>query len=234
MFSVLHPVNPVLINFVEYKELALQQNALSHLSFTPGRCPVCKRNMTPRSGGGKDDGHFYHADSAFCPTKEPSARPYLLLRPTVSDPAVTAANIQFAKDNIEKIYSKVWEMTKYLSVKNEFIEILKIAKHLNVYAYANLKPEYLPYIYVTLINFLPSKSYKKQRKLKFLFFYESKINSFEELWIDRGFDSELYRISYNGNSTQKIKKIETETDYLLTAPRYTLTQKNKDECLKHV
>ncbi|MER1938971.1 hypothetical protein, partial [Proteus terrae] len=53
-----------------------------------------------------------------------------------------------------------------------------------------------------------------QRKLKFIFFYKSEINSIDELWINKGVLSKLFRISYQNNTAKKITIININTDYL--------------------
>jgi len=184
--------------------------------------------MKVRAGKTKADGHFYHDDNLFCPTKDPASRPYLKLTPTSPDLAAIQANRDFAKTNLELIYARVKSIAPYLDFK-EFVEILKEAKRLNIYGYANLIATHLPYVYVTLINFLPNASYQRRRQLKFCFFYEEKIQSFEELWIDTGFCSDLFRISYRNGVTQKVTRIDTTTIYLKEPPA-TMTDKQKQWC----
>lgn len=228
MFDALHPTKPEMMSYDDYLKFALDLNCTRANDAPSSRCPVCRRAMKVKAGRTKDDGHFYHDDNLFCPTKDPASRPYLNLTPTQPDAAVVQANRAFAKDNIEHIYSRMKAVAPCLDFK-EFIEILKEAKRLNIYGYANLKAAYLPYVYVTLNNFLPSASFRKSRKLKFCFFYEEKIQSFEELWINKGFSSDLFRISYSDGKTQKITKIETSTDYLSEAPG-AMTDKKKQWC----
>lgn len=228
MFDALHPAKPEMMSHSGYLKFALDLNYTKSNDAPSARCPVCRRAMKVKGGQTKDDGHFYHDDNLFCPTKDPASRPYLKLTPTRPDAAAIQANRDFATKNIELIYARVKSIVPYLDL-SEFVDILKEAKRLNVYGYANLIPAYLPYVYVTLINFLPSASYQKSRKLKFCFFYEEKIRSFEELWIDKGFSSDLFRISYSNGVTQKVTKIDTSTDYL-NEPAATMTDKQKKWC----
>lgn len=228
MFDALHPTNTEMISYRDYLKFALDLNFTRPNDAPPARCPVCRRAMKVRAGQTKDDGHFYHDDNLFCRTKDPSSRPYLKLTPTRPDATAVQANRDFATENIELIYSRVKSITPCLDFV-EFIEILKEARRLNVYGYANLIPAYLPYVYVTLVNFLPSTSYKKSRRFKFCFFYEERIQSFEELWIYKGFSSDLFRISYSNGVTQKVTKIETNTDYL-SEQATTMTDKQRQWC----
>ena len=228
MFDALHPTKPDMMSYGDYLKFALDLNYAKPNDAPSARCPVCRRAMKVRAGQTKADGHFYHDDSLLCPTKDPASRPYLKLTPTCPDAAVVQENRDFATTNLELIYARVKSIAPYLDFK-EFIEILKEAKRLNVYGYANLITTHLPYVYVTLINFLPNASYQRSRKLKFCFFYEEKIQSFEELWIDKGFSSDLFRISYRNGATQKVTKIDTTTDYL-NEPPATMTDKQKQWC----
>ena len=230
MFDALHPIKPDLISYEEYLKFAVDLNYTKPNDAPSARCPVCKRRMKVRAGQTKADGHFYHDDSLFCPTKDPAKRPYLNLKPRLPNEAAIRANRLFVENNIEQIYSRVKAVTPYLDFK-EFIEILAEAKRLNVYGYANLIADYLPYIFVTLINFLPSKSFKKSRKLKFCFFYEDKICTYDDLWINKGFSSNLIRISYSNVTTQKVTIIETSTDYRTETP-VTLSPAQKGWCYK--
>jgi len=225
MIEVLHPRKNELITHSEYIQLAAKNGFQLPNEYEGGRCPVCKKRMNVRAGHKKGDGHFYHNDNLFCPTKNPSSRPYLGKPPTEADPAASAHNREYAKNNIEHIWSRLNEMVPLLDLK-EFIAILEKAKQINVYGYVGLDPCLLPYVYVTLINFLPSKSRNKQRKLKFCFFYESDVEGYEDLWIDRGRTCHLTRISYDGTQTKRVELFETECEFL-SRLEYPLSEKQK-------
>ncbi|MGE4419065.1 MAG: hypothetical protein AB7D38_04460 [Sulfurimonas sp.] len=232
MQEAIHPYSSNLISYTDYVQFALDKGYQKTNDAPSTKCPVCNRNMKVRGGQKKDDGHFYHNDSLFCPTKKPSARPYLGLTPTVPDINAMKINKQFVIDNLEKIWKKLNSIIPFLHI-NEFIEILKEAKKLNVYGYSNLNPQRLPYIFVTLINFLPSKSKKKERKLKFCFFYESTIQTYEELWINQGYFSKLVRISYKNSETKRVKIISTDINYL-DENGYELYDSYRQKCLAHL
>ncbi|CDQ09423.1 conserved protein of unknown function [Acidithiobacillus ferrivorans] len=225
MFEVLHPHKNELITQPEYIQLAAEHGFQLPNEYVGGRCPVCKRRMKVRAGHKKDDGHFYHNDKLFCPTKDPASRPYLGKTPTNADPVAAARNREFARNNINAIWSRLNEMVPYLDLK-EFVSILEEARRINVYGYVDLDPTILPYVYVTLINFLPSKSRNKQRKFKFCFFYEAEVKDYEDLWIDRGRECHLSRISYDGNQTKRVKVFEMEREYL-TRVEYPLSERQE-------
>jgi hypothetical protein len=159
MYDALHPTCKRMISYHEYLEFAVLNNFQKPNDAPGARCPICKRELKVRAGQTKDDGHFYHKDDLYCPTKDPASRPYLRLYPVQADPKIAEANIAFARAHIRQIYTKLCNIISFLDFK-EFIAILKEARRLNVYGYANMVPEYLPYVYVTLINFFYQKTVK--------------------------------------------------------------------------
>lgn len=233
MFDVLHPTSKKMLTVTEYKAHALALGYIDVDHAPPGRCPVCKRAMRLKAGGTKNDEHFYHPDSFFCPTKDPAARPYLGKMPTSYNPAAVASNRSWVAIHIEHIYSRVADIAPCLDLK-EFIAMLRKAKQLNIYAYANYQPEHTPYVLVTLINFLRTTSYKKTRQLKFMFFYDAGISSYDDLWINKGFGSDLMRVSYKNSKTQRSTLIDVDISYAELTPKYTLSSKQKSWCLKEM
>jgi hypothetical protein len=228
MLEAFLPMKNKMMSYIDYRQFALELGYEKPNDAPSALCPVCEGAMKIRAGQTKGDGHFYHNDNNFCPTKEPAKRPYLNLPPRNADAAATEANRMFARENIELIYARLKCLVPCLAFK-EFIDILKEAKRLNIYGYANATGAYLPYVYVTLINFLPSKSYEKRRIFKFLFFYENKIKTYEDLWINRGFESNLFRISYEDGEPKQVKKIETSIDYLNEEPA-VMTDRGRKWC----
>ncbi|TMP87264.1 hypothetical protein CWC05_09230 [Pseudoalteromonas ruthenica] len=230
MFEALHPYENRLITYSDYLEFALESNCSKPNDAKGARCPVCTRLMKVRSGHKKGDGHFCHKDDKFCPTKAPAGRPYIGLPPSDIDPIATKLNQEFAQNNLSKIWNRLQSIVPFIDFK-EFIDILAEAKRLRVYSYANLEPKLLPYVYVTLINFLPNKSFQKKRKLKFCFFYESEVQTYGDLWINQGSFSRLTRISYNNGKTQRVTLIDTNTAYL-EREQDSLSQKQLEWCIK--
>ncbi|AOO63865.1 hypothetical protein [Sulfurospirillum halorespirans] len=232
MDRALHPTLDKVISILEYKQFIVDNGHVTDRLASPARCPVCKHDMRLRGGQTQDNEHFYHVDhNSYCPTKAKNALPYLILFPTHPDPAIVRANKEFLKNHLEHIYTRILKIAPCLAFKEEFIEILKEASRLNIYAYANLKPEYLPYVLVTLINFLPSRSYQKKRIYKFIFMYDGGIENFDQLWIHDGFNANLYRYSYNNTTPITASPIETNIDYL-SAPYIKLSPKQIDWCNK--
>ncbi|MDZ4017055.1 hypothetical protein [Pseudomonas sichuanensis] len=213
MFDVLHPLRNEMINHHEYVQLAADQGYQRPNDYLGGRCPVCKGRMDARAGHNHADGHFYHVADQNCPTKQPNARPYLGKPPSRVDPDQVRLNREFAQTHLDHYWNKLTELVPFLDFA-EFITVLEEAKRLNVYAYVGLDPKLLPYVYATLINYLPSKSYNKARKLKFCFFFDARIQHFEDLWINRGHDRWLSRVSYDGSQTRRVNRFELTDDYL--------------------
>lgn len=232
MFEVLHPYNNTLITHLDYIKLALDSGFQRPNDYVGGRCPVCKREMKIRAGHKKDDSHFYHNDSEFCPTKDPASRPYLGKVAAQIDPYAVNVNREFVRSNVECIWSRLSEIIPYLDLR-EFIAILQEARRLNVYGYVGLVPELIPYVFVTLINFLPSKSREKKRKLKFFFFYDSSVKEYGDLWIDKGIDSDLVRISYRNSETIRVKIFDMESQYL-SRQKFRLSEKQKNWVLDEI
>lgn len=212
MLSAYHPLEDKLISHNDYLEYTIGCDVQDRDSALKARCPVCNNSMTTVAGKERADGHFRHEAQNSCPTIRTSAVPYENLRPSAIDEKVVEFNKDFVRNNINSIWLKLQELAPLLNV-DEVIEILRKARELNIYGYINLNPELIVYVYVNLINFLPSKSYKKLRKLKFLFFYQSD-NSGTDLWIHRGRPSKLFRISYDKQKPCKVVEFESNVDYL--------------------
>ena len=212
MLSAYHPLEDKLISHNEYLIYTAECDVQDRGEALRPRCPVCDNNMTTVAGKERADGHFRHEAKNSCPTKRTSAIPYENLRPSAIDLEAVESNKEFVKNNINNIWYKLNDLVPFLDV-DEVIKILRKAKELNVYSYVNLDPKLIVYVYVNLINFLPSKSYKKQRALKFLFFYKSDNNE-NDLWINRGRPSKLFRISYDKQIPRKVVEFEPTIDYL--------------------
>lgn len=217
MISAYHPLRDELISYNDYLEYTVECDIQNRGEALKPRCPVCNNSMTTVAGKERADGHFRHEAKNSCPTKKDSAAPYENLRPSAIDPEAVKSNKEFVRNNINSIWYKLKDLVPLLSF-DEVVEILRQAKELNVYSYANLDPELIVYVYVNLINFLPSKSYKKLRELKFLFFYRSDNNE-ADLWINRGRPSKLFRISYDKRRPCKVVEVESTIDYLTNNER---------------
>lgn len=217
MLSAYHPLEDKLITHNEYLNYTIECDVQDRGNALKARCPVCNNSMTTVAGKERADGHFRHEAKNSCPTIRTSAAPYENLRPSTIDEKAVEFNKDFVRNNINSIWYKLQELAPFLNV-DEAVEILRKARELNIYSYANLDPELIVYVYVNLINFLPSKSYKRLRELKFLFFYQSDHNE-ADLWIHRGRPSKLFRISYDKQKPCKVVEFESSIDYLTNNER---------------
>lgn len=232
VINALHPTKNVLISCFDLHELALVNNQQGREEYPRARCPVCKAEMGIRAGQLHANEHFFHIGENNCPTKRAAQEPYLNLWTTTTDREVIDANKKFVNDRINEIWSKMSEIVNYLDIK-EFIFILREAKRLNVYAYADLDIELIPYVYITLANFIPSRSYKKKRTVGFRFFYELNDEDDRHLWIERGRFARLAKVSYKNQSIDSVEYIDTTKDYLAEA-KYQLTPKQLAWCLREL
>nr|WP_181717831.1 hypothetical protein [Psychrobacter sp.]QJS05789.1 hypothetical protein [Psychrobacter sp.] len=212
MLSAYHPTEDTLISYNKYLEYTIEHDLQDRNDALKARCPICNDSMIIVAGKERADGHFRHESRNFCPTKTDSAAPYENLRPSEINPDVIESNKEFVRENINNIWFKLKELAPFLSV-DEVVAMLQRAKELNVYGYANLDTELIVYVYVNLINFLPRTSYKRRRKYKFLFFYQSDNNE-ADLWINRGRPSQLFRISYDKKKPLKVVRLDSTPDYL--------------------
>ncbi len=217
MLKAYHPLENKLISHNEYLNYTIECDVQDRDNALKARCPVCNKSMTTVAGKERADGHFRHESKNCCPTIRTSAAPYENLRPSAIDEKAVEFNKEFVRNNINSIWYKLNELAPFLNV-DEAVEILRKARELNIYSYVNLDPELIVYVYVNLINFLPSKSYNRLRKLKFLFFYQTDKNE-ADLWIHRGRPSKLFRISYDKQKPCKVVEFESSIDYLTNNER---------------
>ncbi|RQG99131.1 hypothetical protein [Paraburkholderia dinghuensis] len=178
-------------------------------------------------------GHFAHLPkSDWCPSKEKTAGPYLILTP--ADPDDEAAEKLKAdfRDAWRQHYARLQEIAPGFSHK-EFIELLKRANRSNIWAYKDLQPQHLPYILPLLADFSPASGRRQKsdtgalepaRRLWLRFMYSSAVRRAEDLWIRPTGEVKFFRVSYRPppRSAPKpkdiLKSVEIErTDAFLTA-----------------
>ena len=230
MINALHPTENILISCFELHELGLVNNQQGRSEYPRARCPVCLAEMGIKAGQVHANEHFFHIRGSNCPTKKTAQEPYLNLWATTTDRETINRNKEFIHENMNSIWSKMRDIIDYMDLK-EFIFILNEARRLNVYAYADLDIRLIPYVYVTLANFIPSKSYKNRRTLGSRFFYEQNGNGNGDLWIDRGVFPRLVNVFYRNGTIDGVEYVDTTTDYLIEA-KYQLTPKQLAWCLR--
>lgn len=176
-------------------------------------CPICKQRMslvapsTPNS-----EGHFAHLPrSGFCPTKAKAGNPYSGLLPKYPDiEAATLAKKEFFSQ-WEKHFHKLSSLVIGLDVK-EFIDVLKLSMKEHIWEYAALQQLHLPYIFATMMDYPPAKSYKRNgvpiRKYWFRCWFDSDVTCYDDLWIRRTTPLGFWRGSYNLPAGKRKPSIE--------------------------
>ncbi len=155
------------------------------------RCPFCKQQMSVRASSAPNAiGHFAHMpNSGFCPTKEASGMPYLGKHP--KNPDIHHANQvkqEFAL-NWQKHFMKLYELVPGLHYE-EFKSAVRLANKERIWEYANLEQYHLPYIFATLMDYPSTSSYKNNkgehaRKCWFRCWFDSSVQCYDDLWIQR-------------------------------------------------
>jgi hypothetical protein len=155
------------------------------------RCPVCNQRLTivaPSSTG--SIGHFSHIKGAgYCPTKSKAAAPYAGLPPRNPDFEAAKRIRKAFLANWQKHYLLLDWIVKGLAI-DEFTEVINTANRERIWEYAKLEEFQLPYVFATLMDFLPSRSYKLKdgsfaRKCWFRCWFDASVQRYDDLWIHR-------------------------------------------------
>ncbi|WP_175906851.1 hypothetical protein [Burkholderia sp. BCC1640] len=195
------------------------------------RCPFCSQLMSVV--GAAKGGHFAHLPkSDWCPSKEKTAEPYLVLTPTEPDDEAATELKALFRGAWQQHYARLQEIAPGFSHK-EFIELLTRANRLNIWAYKDLQPRNLPYILPLLADFSPASGRRQRtdagvlepaRRLWLRFMYSSAVRQAEDLWIRPTGEVKFFRVSYRPppRSAPKpgdiLKNVEIErSDAFLTA-----------------
>lgn len=238
MHEALHPTRPTRITAQQYfTEFGRPLASRSAMDTRPNaRCPFCPQELNiiaPAKGG-----HFAHfGGSAWCPSKEKTAQPYLDLRPTTPDDDAAVQLKQAFRETWEWHYARIAELAPGLAY-GEFIELLARANRLNLWAYQGLRNEHLPYVLTLLADFSPVTGFQTRdsagraspkRRLWLRFIYSSDVREPADLWIHPSGRAELFRISYKPHpraapTTKDILKSSEidRTEAFLALPRPTL------------
>ncbi|MGF6759016.1 hypothetical protein P3T16_006444 [Paraburkholderia sp. GAS42] len=205
MHEALHPTLPNRITaqqyFTEYGRPPASRTAVDNRP--NARCPFCPQELNtiaPAKGG-----HFAHfGGSHWCPSKEKTARPYLDLQPTEPDEASAIRLKQEFRDTWRLHYKELASLAPELAY-GEFVELLRRANRLNLWAYRGLLNEHLPYVLPLLADFSPATGIQRKttsgssvpgRRLWLRFIYSSDVRCPEDLWIRPTGPAQLFRVSY--------------------------------------
>lgn len=197
MREAYHPESGQLIDAYKYSIYARNCEGQPR----PAICPHCKQGLTPVAVHSPNTaGHFAHQkNSGFCPTKLTSAGPYKGLHPRRPDPEAARRMRKLFLQNWQKHFSRLDWLAKALSM-DEFFNLIKLAAQERIWEYAYLEEYQLPYVLATLADFPPHLSYRKSgvpvRQRWFRFWFDSSVQRFDDLWIDRHEPVEFWRVWY--------------------------------------
>jgi hypothetical protein len=190
------------------------------------RCPACSGEMhTKGETNPTVDGVFSHQPNTnhFCPLKVSAAEPYEVLPPVDEDPNRTRALRASFMNNWKYHYSLMKDYLKVLSIF-DFIKLIKFADKNRIWSYRHAEENQIPYILLVLKEFPPVKSKGKYIRRDWIrFWFDSRVRSLEDLWIETNGDWFLIRATYanpiNGatpNHTQlkKTEIIQADLDFL--------------------
>jgi hypothetical protein len=122
----------------------------------------------------------------------------------------------YFRSNWKIHFSQLNYFVKGLS-KKEFFQCLIIADETRIWEYARLEPFHLPYIFATLMDFPPVNSRKTKtgefaRKYYFRCFFDSSVQKYEDLWIERPKKLEFWRAWYIVPVDRKKPRVEDLLD----------------------
>lgn len=155
------------------------------------RCPVCNQRLgvvAPSSPS--STGHFSHMrGSGYCPTKSTAAAPYAGLPPRNPDQEAARRIKEAFLMNWEKHFLMLDWIVKGLAI-DEFIDVINTANRERIWEYARLEEFQLPYVFATLMDFPPSRSYKLKdgsfaRHCWFRCWFDASVQRYDDLWIHR-------------------------------------------------
>lgn len=181
------------------------------------RCPWCLNRMSNRASSTPNStGHFAHLPkSGYCPTKEISGLPYLGKHPRHPDPESAIKIKKRFVDGWQKHFAKLAELAPGLHT-DEFKKVIGIATQERIWEYANLEEYQIPYIFATLMDYPATASFiqnkKHVRHCWFRFWFDSSVQQYDDLWINRTGPLMLSRAWY-GQPKRGKPKLEDLIDF---------------------
>jgi hypothetical protein len=153
-------------------------------------------------------GHFAHQrGSGFCPSKESGAVPYLPLVPVDPDPErgqwLRGAVLQDWPSHVAALQN--W--ATYLGPQ-DLDEMLTVARHRRLWEYRHLAPWQVPYCLLMTRDFPPATSARGHdrqplRALWFRFWFDARVRSIDDLWIQHPSEVQVHRGSYRPPSGRR-------------------------------
>lgn len=180
------------------------------------RCPVCHQRLNIVAASSVDSiAHFAHQkNSGFCPTKSKASASYSGLHPKNPDPEAAKRIKAAFLANWPRHFSRLKWLIKGLAVV-EFIKVIQTANQERIWEYAQLEEFQLPYVFATLMDFPPSKSYKGKdgrpaREYWFRCWFDASVQRYDDLWIHRETPLTFWRAWYKvpeGNRKPKAEDL---------------------------
>ena len=183
------------------------------------RCPVCNQRLKAIAASSTGAvAHFAHQrGSLFCPSKIEHEGPYRGLTPRNPDLEAARRIRQLFRENWAKHFEELNWLVKGLAV-DEFTNAILIANQERIWEYAQLQEYQLPYVFATLLDFPPHRSYidKKTNKPKrtcwFRCWFDSSVQRYDDLWIHRTTPLQFWRGWYNVPKGKRKPRIENLED----------------------
>lgn len=199
MRNAYHPERDEKINVPQYVE---EKGNDPVPAWERARCPICDQRLNVVASSSVDSiGHFAHQkNSNFCPTKSKTAAPYAGLPPRNPDPEAARRIKATFLANWPKHFSMLNWIVKGLAV-DEFVDVIRTANQERIWEYAQLEEFQLPYIFATLMDFPPSRSYlgkdgRPSRKKWFRCWFDASVQRYDDLWIHRETPLTFWRAWY--------------------------------------
>lgn len=228
MKTALHPYTNKSITVLNYiNEFGTKLDAYGNEQIRPpARCPACSGEMHTRGETNPTvDGVFSHQPNTthFCPLKASAGEPYIVLPPVDEDHNRTTALRTSFMRNWKYHYSL---MKSYLKVLNvfDFINLIKFADKNRIWSYRNLEENQIPYVFLVLKEFPPVKYQGKYIRRDWVrFWFDSRVRSLDDLWIETNGDWLLIKAIYakprsGGTPTHKQLKdteiLQADLDFL--------------------
>jgi hypothetical protein len=158
-------------------------------------CKVCQNELnicaehTPAQAT-----HFCHLNGTNCPTIQRSAEPYQHLENIPQDNELENENKNQTQANLHKIFNKCKSLCVNLNF-SEFRSLFDIASQYNIWAYANINLEHIPYILLTCRNYFGARTPYRKESFYFIF---SPVHGLNGLWIQAEDESDiLFQVNRN-------------------------------------
>ncbi|WP_458504400.1 hypothetical protein [Methylobacter sp.] len=161
-------------------------------------------------------GHFAHMrGSGYCPTKSSAASPYAGLPPRNPDQEAARRMKRAFLANWKKHFGQLDWFVKGLAI-DEFIAVIRTANKERIWEYVDLEEYQLPYVFATLMDFPPGRSYKKNgvptRKLWFRCWFDASVQRYDDIWIHRETPLMFWRAWYSLPEGKRKPKVEDLID----------------------